>query len=139
MSNLLRKTICKYLKMLHFFFTFHIEMCFTWFYTIWQHYLLCDSSQKDGEEVTAQEANKKKNKKKKTQDSNTSEIQSPTAIAESKSKEKPLQTRTFANGMIIQEMALGKPDGKKATNGKKVNIFGFSGASSYHFTIVTSQ
>ncbi|KAG2572404.1 hypothetical protein PVAP13_7KG176400 [Panicum virgatum] len=78
--------------------------------------------QKDGEEVSAREANKKKNKKKKTQDTNTSENQSPTAIAESKSKEEPLQTRTFANGMIIQEMVLGKPDGKKATNGKKVAV-----------------
>jgi FK506-binding nuclear protein len=77
--------------------------------------------QKDGEEVTSQEANKK-NKKKKTQDANTSENQSPTAIAESKNKKEPLQTRTFANGMIIQEMVLGKPDGKKATNGKKVAV-----------------
>ncbi|TKW04616.1 hypothetical protein SEVIR_7G121400v4 [Setaria viridis] len=74
---------------------------------------------KDGEAVTAQEANKK-NKKKKGQDTNRSENQSPTGLVESDSKKEPLQTRTFANGMIIQEMELGKPDGKKATNGKKV-------------------
>ncbi|RLM74106.1 peptidyl-prolyl cis-trans isomerase FKBP53 [Panicum miliaceum] len=73
---------------------------------------------KDGQEVTAQEANKKKNKKKKAQDTN----QSPTALAESESKKEPLQTRTFANGMIIQEMVLGKPDGKKAANGRKVAV-----------------
>ncbi|CAN6248811.1 unnamed protein product [Urochloa humidicola] len=73
---------------------------------------------KDGE-VTPQEANKK-NKKKKAQDTNRSENQSPTGLVESESKKAPLQTRTFANGMIIEEMELGKPDGKKATNGKKV-------------------
>jgi FK506-binding nuclear protein len=71
---------------------------------------------------TAQEATKK-NKKKKAQDTNKSENQSPTGLVESESKE-PLQTRTFANGLIIQEMELGKPDGKKATKGKKVNTDG---------------
>ncbi|OEL12749.1 Peptidyl-prolyl cis-trans isomerase FKBP53, partial [Dichanthelium oligosanthes] len=76
---------------------------------------------KDGEDVAAQEGNKKKNKKKKAQDTNRSENQSSTGLVESESKE-PRQTRTFANGMIIQEMVLGKPDGKKATNGKKVAV-----------------
>lgn len=72
--------------------------------------------QKDSE-ATAQEASKKKNKKKKAQDINKSE----TGLVESDSKE-PFQTRTFANGMIIQEVAMGKPDGKKATSGKKVSV-----------------
>ncbi|KAL6838323.1 hypothetical protein ACP4OV_031827 [Aristida adscensionis] len=77
--------------------------------------------QKDAEEVTAQEANKKKNKKKKTQDTDNSVNQAPAGLKESESKE-PLQTREFGNGMIIQEIAMGKPDGKKATNGKKVSV-----------------
>ncbi|KAL5215529.1 hypothetical protein ABZP36_006930 [Zizania latifolia] len=77
----------------------------------------------DAEEVTAQEANKKKrNKKKKTQEKNTNENQTPTDLVESESKKQPLQSRTFANGMIIQEIAMGKPDGKKASPGKKVSV-----------------
>jgi len=31
--------------------------------------------------------------------------------------------------MIIQEVKMGKPDGKKATSGKKVNNFAIWGAS----------
>ncbi|KAL6650786.1 hypothetical protein ACP70R_009711 [Stipagrostis hirtigluma subsp. patula] len=74
---------------------------------------------KDGEEVTAQEANKK-NKKKKTQDTNRSENQAPSM--ESENKKGPLQTREFPNGLKIEEIAYGKPDGKKAANGKKVSV-----------------
>ncbi|KAL5213813.1 hypothetical protein ABZP36_002965 [Zizania latifolia] len=77
----------------------------------------------DVEEVTAQNANKKKrNKKKKTQEKNTSENHTPTDLMESESKKQPLQTRTFGNGMIIQEIAMGKPDGTKASPGKKVSV-----------------
>nr|CAB3484640.1 unnamed protein product [Digitaria exilis] len=65
-------------------------------------------------EVAAQETGKK-NKKNKAQDTDKSKNHSP----KSESKES-LQKRTFANGMIIEEMVLGKPDGKKASNGKKV-------------------
>ncbi|XP_066349423.1 peptidyl-prolyl cis-trans isomerase FKBP53-like [Miscanthus floridulus] len=75
---------------------------------------------KDNEEASAQEASKK-NKKKKADDINRSESQATTGLGESDSKE-PLQTRTFANGMIIQEVEMGKPDGKKATRGKKVSV-----------------
>ncbi|XP_062225758.1 peptidyl-prolyl cis-trans isomerase FKBP53-like [Phragmites australis] len=76
---------------------------------------------KDGEQLTAQEADKK-NKKKKTQDRNKSENQAPTRLKESENKKEALQTRTFGNGMIIQEVEMGKPDGKKATSGKKVSV-----------------
>ncbi|XP_015691988.1 peptidyl-prolyl cis-trans isomerase FKBP53 [Oryza brachyantha] len=90
----------------------------------------------DAEEVTAQEASKKKkNKKKKTQEKNASENQTPktqeknasgkqtpTDLTESESKKQPLQTRTFGNGMIVQEIEIGKPDGKKAAPGKKVSV-----------------
>ncbi|EES10880.1 peptidyl-prolyl cis-trans isomerase FKBP53 isoform X2 [Sorghum bicolor] len=75
---------------------------------------------KDNEEASAQEASKK-NKKKKAGDINRSESQAANGLGESDRKE-PLQTRTFANGMIIQEVEMGKPDGKKATRGKKVSV-----------------
>nr|CAH67247.1 OSIGBa0140O07.15 [Oryza sativa] len=91
----------------------------------------------DAEEDTAQEASKKKkNKKKKTQEKNESENQTPktqeknakgnqtsnTDLTGSESKKQPLQTRTFGNGMIIEEIEMGKPDGKKASPGKKVSV-----------------
>lgn len=78
----------------------------------------------DAEEVTAQEAKKKKNKnkKKKTQEKKTSENQASADLMESESKKQPLQTRTFGNGLIIEEVAMGKPDGKKASHGKKVSV-----------------
>ncbi|KAG8064702.1 hypothetical protein GUJ93_ZPchr0004g39137 [Zizania palustris] len=77
----------------------------------------------DVEEVTAQDTNKRKrNKKKKTQEKKTSENHTPTDLMESESKKQPLQTRTFANGMVIQEIAMGKPDGTKASPGKKVSV-----------------
>uniref|UniRef100_A0A804UMI9 peptidylprolyl isomerase n=1 Tax=Zea mays TaxID=4577 RepID=A0A804UMI9_MAIZE len=75
---------------------------------------------KDNEEASAQEANKKI-KKKKAHDISRSESQAGTGLGESDSKE-PLQTRTFANGMMIQEVEMGKPDGKKASRGKKVSV-----------------
>lgn len=38
-----------------------------------------------------------------------------------KREAKSLQVRTFPNGLVIEELAMGKPDGKKASPGKKVN------------------
>jgi FKBP-type peptidyl-prolyl cis-trans isomerase len=115
-SSLLRKPRCKYLKWC-IVFAFHTGTC--------SHGLHClttisftFSSHKDANEVTPQEANKK-NKKQKTQEANKSEKQAETGIADSGSKES-FQTRTFGNGMIIQELEMGKPDGKRATRGKKV-------------------
>jgi FK506-binding nuclear protein len=121
---------------------FHIGMLITWLNIVWQ----CSSpnfSNKDTEKASAQEANKK-NKKKKAHDISRSESQAGTGLGESDSKE-PLQTRTFANGMMIQEVEMGKPDGKKASRGKKVNISGIWGASkgwsspSYPFIIAMSH
>ena len=34
---------------------------------------------------------------------------------------KSLQVRTFPNGLVIEELAMGRPDGKRASPGKKVN------------------
>jgi hypothetical protein len=102
-------------------------MLFAWLVIVWHCCLSSNFSHKDNEEARAQEASKK-NKKKKADDINRSESQVATGLGESDSKE-PLQTRTFANGMIIQEVEMGKPDGKKATRGKKVNNFAIWGVS----------
>jgi FK506-binding nuclear protein len=80
-------------------------------------------SDNDVEEPSKQGAKKKKNKKK-TKENNTSENQAQTDVSKSdSSKEETSQTRTFGNGLIIQTVALGQPDGKKAAPGKKVNNF----------------
>ncbi|ONM17123.1 Peptidyl-prolyl cis-trans isomerase FKBP53, partial [Zea mays] len=63
----------------------------------------------------------KRTRKRRAHDINRSENQATTGLGESDNKE-PLQTRTFANGMITQEVEMGKPDGKKATHGKKVSV-----------------
>jgi hypothetical protein len=66
----------------------------------------------------------KRTRKRRAHDINRSENQATTGLGESDNKE-PLQTRTFANGMITQEVEMGKPDGKKATHGKKVKFLAY--------------
>lgn len=34
---------------------------------------------------------------------------------------KPSQVRTFPNGLVIEEIQMGKPNGKRADSGKKVS------------------
>lgn len=34
---------------------------------------------------------------------------------------KPSQVRTFPNGLVIEELSMGKPNGKRAAPGKKVS------------------
>ncbi|KAF8412370.1 hypothetical protein HHK36_000334 [Tetracentron sinense] len=43
-------------------------------------------------------------------------------IEDKKSEAKPSQVRTFPNGLVIEELAMGKPDGKNASLGKKVSV-----------------
>ncbi|KAE9596501.1 hypothetical protein Lal_00007276 [Lupinus albus] len=37
-------------------------------------------------------------------------------------EEVPSQVRSFPNGLVIEELSMGKPDGKRATAGKKVSV-----------------
>lgn len=79
----------------------------------------------------------KKNKKKKKKKNKESDegVASANQIAttvenqnlstsEKKGKEqaeaKPSQVRTFPNGLVIEELSMGKPNGKRAAPGKKV-------------------
>ena len=74
---------------------------------------------------------KKKKKKKKTAQEN--QVGANTSVSQSghkdtstlKSEEKQTagkssQVRTFPNGLVIEELAMGKPDGKRASRGKQV-------------------
>ncbi|CAI9774089.1 unnamed protein product [Fraxinus pennsylvanica] len=73
---------------------------------------------------------KRKNKHNKTEEiaSNTNEDQSitgkngSTLEKEEKQEAKPLQVRTYPNGLVIEELTMGKPDGKRASPGKKVSV-----------------
>ncbi|KAK9672753.1 hypothetical protein RND81_12G121900 [Saponaria officinalis] len=45
------------------------------------------------------------------------------AVNETKeSKDKPAKIRTYSNGLIVEEMEMGKPNGKRASPGKKVSV-----------------
>lgn len=81
-------------------------------------------------EVLPSGREKKKKKKSKKQDSvaeaNVLQTLSENNVSNTNIKEKnevkPLQERTFPNGLVIQELGMGKPDGRKAAPGKKVSV-----------------
>ncbi|CAA2988896.1 peptidyl-prolyl cis-trans isomerase FKBP53 [Olea europaea subsp. europaea] len=79
---------------------------------------------------------KKKEKKKKSKQNKIQEIASSMnedksltdkngSIVEKEEKQeaKSLQVRTYPNGLVIEEVAMGKPDGKRASLGKKVSVY----------------
>ncbi|XP_057450123.1 peptidyl-prolyl cis-trans isomerase FKBP53 isoform X2 [Lotus japonicus] len=90
----------------------------------------------DGKLSNNEVVEKKKNKKKKkTQESEGvatgNQVATPVEkqnllTTEKKGKEqseaKPSHIRTFANGLVIEELSMGKPDGKRATPGQKVSV-----------------
>ncbi|KAB1208168.1 Peptidyl-prolyl cis-trans isomerase FKBP53 [Morella rubra] len=72
---------------------------------------------------------KKKKKKKKTQESEgpTNVDQTVSAGGNEEPEKKPSeakssQVRTFPNGLVIEELAMGKPDGKRSSPGKQVSV-----------------
>ncbi|PSR93366.1 Peptidyl-prolyl cis-trans isomerase [Actinidia chinensis var. chinensis] len=77
-----------------------------------------------------EEKKKKKKKKSKKQgndvdvnvDQNVTDKNGSTEEITEKTEAKPFQARTFPNGLVIEELAMGKPDGKKASPGKKVSV-----------------
>lgn len=87
-----------------------------------------------GESQPEEEKKKKKKNKKKIQDNEegTNGDQTVTAREDknkSTSDSEPKQTdaksskvRTFPNGLVIEELAMGKPDGKRASPGKEVSF-----------------
>lgn len=86
---------------------------------------------KSEEELTSEKVKKKKNKKKnKKQDSaadvnlkqNLSDKNGSSMEIEEKAEAKPVQERSFPNGLVIEELGMGKPDGKRASPGKKVGV-----------------
>ncbi|XP_047329079.1 peptidyl-prolyl cis-trans isomerase FKBP53 [Impatiens glandulifera] len=82
----------------------------------------------DSSSTVEKKKKKKKNKKEKETESNKNSEVSVTDKKDSKedniekSETKPYQSRTFPNGLVIDELKMGKPDAKKASPGKKVSV-----------------
>ncbi|KAJ0452247.1 putative peptidylprolyl isomerase [Helianthus annuus] len=74
-----------------------------------------EANQEQTPEKAASVAKDKKNKK---QESTPGSKVTESASAEAK----PTQVRTFPNGLVIEELQMGKPNGKRATPGKKVSM-----------------
>ncbi|MCL7037290.1 hypothetical protein MKW94_012129 [Papaver nudicaule] len=69
--------------------------------------------------------NKKKNKAQESDANASKEVQEkkiPAVVTEDKKEKKRSQVRTFPNGLIIEEISMGKPDGKKACRGSQVSM-----------------
>lgn len=86
----------------------------------------------DGNNVSSesQPKKKKKNKKKKakeseeqTKDASADKNGSASSPEQIQGSSKSSQVRTYPNGLVVEEVAMGKPDGKKAAPGKKVTSF----------------
>lgn len=83
----------------------------------------------DGQKSTNEkeiEKKKKKKKNKKTQQDGKAvmkvEQDKKNEAEEENAGTKPSHVRTFGNGLVIEELAMGKPDGKRASPGKKVGV-----------------
>ncbi|PRQ59882.1 putative peptidylprolyl isomerase [Rosa chinensis] len=69
------------------------------------------------------EKKKKKKKKKKSQETEEKTNADQTAANMEKSNGKSSsKVRTFPNGLVIEEVSMGRPDGKRADPGKKVSV-----------------
>ncbi|XP_077235534.1 peptidyl-prolyl cis-trans isomerase FKBP53-like [Tasmannia lanceolata] len=88
------------------------------------------------DDADIQSETKKKNKKKKKKKSKNNEIDSSAngeepgqidedkkeLVKENEAEERPSKTRTYPNGLVVEELSMGKPDGKRASAGKKVSV-----------------
>ncbi|RZC57765.1 hypothetical protein C5167_005064 [Papaver somniferum] len=82
-----------------------------------------NADQDDGQ--VKKKKNKKKNKAQESDASASKEVaekKAPTVVTEAKKEKKRSQVRTFDNGMVIEELEMGKADAKKADNGSKVSM-----------------
>ncbi|KAJ6761235.1 PEPTIDYLPROLYL ISOMERASE, partial [Salix purpurea] len=91
-----------------------------------------DADSMPGEDSSDKKKKKKKNKNK-TQDSGTATKEQAVStvggeakyLMDSEDKQsatKSSQVRTFSNGLVIEELSMGKPDGKRASPGSQVSV-----------------
>ncbi|KAM2281486.1 hypothetical protein ACFX1S_042081 [Malus domestica] len=81
-----------------------------------------------GENLTEGKKKKKKNKKaqeseiKPHMDETVGNMEDQNEPALEQTSGKRSKGKTFPNGLVVEELAMGKPDGKKASSGKKVSV-----------------
>ncbi|KAJ0043771.1 hypothetical protein Pint_17281 [Pistacia integerrima] len=70
------------------------------------------------------EKKKKKQKKKKKAEGSEGDKKTDQTVSpmQEQTAAKPSQVRSFPNGLVIEEVAMGKPDGKRASQGKQVSV-----------------
>ncbi|XP_050387866.1 peptidyl-prolyl cis-trans isomerase FKBP53 [Argentina anserina] len=73
-------------------------------------------------ENPTEEKKKKKKNKKKSQETEEKTNADQTDANMGNTKAKPSNVRTYPNGLIIEDVAMGRPDGKRADPGKKVSV-----------------
>ncbi|KAL3341957.1 hypothetical protein AABB24_026130 [Solanum stoloniferum] len=85
-----------------------------------------DGQKPTNEKDTEKKKKKKKNKKNQQDGEAVTEVEKDKneshEVQEENAGTKPSHARTFGNGLVIEELAMGKPDGKKASPGKKVGV-----------------
>ncbi|XP_072980880.1 peptidyl-prolyl cis-trans isomerase FKBP53 [Typha angustifolia] len=77
---------------------------------------------KDNADPAGQEVLKKKKKKSKNHDKDVNNKLEPANLTEAEDRKQPLKARTHGNGLIIEDLQMGKPDGKRASPGSKVFV-----------------
>lgn len=84
-----------------------------------------DSNNNNKNEIQEEETNQDQTpgKAKKEKQKNKPETNTPgSKVKESENENKPSQIRTFPNGLVIEEIQMGKPNGKRADPGKKISM-----------------
>ncbi|KAL5554588.1 hypothetical protein UlMin_041989 [Ulmus minor] len=91
--------------------------------------LASHDNQSEEEEKKKKKKKKKKNKKKQEIEGGTNADQAASAqenqrvsTLDSEPEAKSSKVRTFANGLVIEDIAMGKPDGKRASPGKTISV-----------------
>uniref|UniRef100_A0A803NXN1 peptidylprolyl isomerase n=1 Tax=Cannabis sativa TaxID=3483 RepID=A0A803NXN1_CANSA len=86
------------------------------------------------QETRAEKVKKKRKKNKKKSQDNEGETNVDQTVSakegqkvstlesDKQTKAKSSKVRTFANGLVVEELSMGKPDGKKAAPGKQVSV-----------------
>lgn len=77
----------------------------------------------DQNEVKVKNEKKKKQKKKNKNKANDTEINGTEEEAKQNSQSSSKsKARTYGNGLVVEELSMGKPDGKRASRGSKVSL-----------------
>ncbi|XP_059304927.1 peptidyl-prolyl cis-trans isomerase FKBP53 isoform X2 [Lycium ferocissimum] len=81
-----------------------------------------DTSKANDQRVTEKKKKKKKNKKNQQDDKAAVTEQDKKNESQEVEENKPSHVRSFGNGLVIEDLAMGKPDGKRASPGKKIGV-----------------